>query len=107
MLATKLSIQHSRKLHSDGTCVAVWLHAASTAFGWFMCVIANILCDVEQISGLEILGAVFGKESSRTKAADARAILPLPPLMQILDAYLESLVCRMCDDLFDWCPGFM
>ena len=51
------------------------------------------------MSQFEIDGLLFGKTSPTSKAADLRAILPMPAVMQIIDAALAATVNRFVDQV--------
>ena len=57
------------------------------------------------MSSFQIDGRLFGKESSTTAAANLRAILPLPAVLQIVDAALSHYLLSRLDSHFLPQPG--
>ena len=56
------------------------------------------------ISSFDVYGKVFGKESHTTSAASLRSILPLPCIMQVLDALLANHFQHQVDSLLPVIP---
>ena len=75
-----------------GACVGslflMW-HACPTVLLEFL---AELIADTAWISSLCVRGRVFGKECPTTPVDKTRAILPLPALLQLIDALLPRLV---------------
>ena len=75
-----------------GACVGslflMW-HVCPTVLLEFL---AELIADTSWISSLCVRGRVFGKECPTTPVDKTRAILPLPALLQLIDALLPRLV---------------
>ena len=52
------------------------------------------------LAAFNIQGRLYGKESSTTAAADLRAILPLPSILQVIDVLISTKLTAYIDRLF-------
>ena len=65
----------------------------------------GVLASTSLMSSIVINGKVFGKSSAVTRMGDTRAILPLPALLQIVDAGLATYLHQRLDSLLPPVPG--
>ena len=70
---------------ADGTCLSVWAILHESAPTDFVSLMNWFCCSPEMISTQVVDAKIYGKESWAPVVCEVRAILPLPPLMQIAD----------------------
>ena len=67
--------------------------------------LGNLIASSCLMSQIVVKGHLFGKESSVTSAASTRAILPLPSVMQVLDAVLLDAYENLLSVILPAVPG--
>ena len=67
--------------------------------------LGNLIASSRLMSQIVVKGQLFGKESSVTSAASTRAILPLPSVMQVLDAVLLDAYENLLSVILPAVPG--
>ena len=66
---------------------------------------SKLLSSTRMFASIVIEGRLFGKESSVSSAAQLRAILPLPAIMQVVDVLLPELLASTVDQACPPIPG--
>ena len=77
-----------QKLDAHGICVQALKFIHIVHPDRLLGQLRRCAADTTQINALKITGKAFGKLSSRTSAKNMRAILPLPSVLQVLDAII-------------------
>lgn len=105
MLAAFRAIRRKRKLDNYGVSVGVLLLLWLAVPSLFMNFIVALITSVTMMSSIEVKGCVFGKESRIASVNKVRAILPLPALLQVVDALLPILFEQHLASLLPTPPG--
>ena len=85
-------IKRRKRIDHYGVSVAFLAMLFSACPYLFVAALGCAMASAPQMAGLVIAGSVFGKEACATTANKTRTILPLPAVLQVVDALLPILL---------------
>ena len=77
-------------LSADGTCVLAWKHVQKHKPNFVTECINHLACSPQQLQKLSIDAKIWGKKTRKPKLSEIRMILPLSPLLSILDVLVSE-----------------
>ena len=90
------AIRRKKKMDDYGVSVGVLLFLWQAAPGIFVEFLRRFMSSTALMSSIDVAGRAFGKESSVSPVSKLRTILPLPAMLQVVDALLPILFESYC-----------
>ena len=90
--AAFLASKRDCKISYDGTCMRAWWEFFQVSPSSLLEYMRKLLCDPRAFEGYQVRGRPFAKSSSITPVDDIRLILPMSPILSLVDILLSSQI---------------